>query len=213
MADVLDSDGFSAFAFFAVAIAAVAAWRNESGRFAQLDVATRPSLWPRFWLLLAAAYAGVALVLGSDLISTLGGLGRDYARVEEWYESRRPLQVAAIAVVTTGWLAIVVIGIWRVPARRRRYLPSAIMFTSLVCFGLIRIISLHQVDTVTQRTRIADVPVGTVVELAGLVVALLLIADGARRPIDGNAEGTDDAADPRSQSDTDAIAGARRPEH
>lgn len=210
MEAVLDTDGFGATAFASVAIAALVAWRYESVRSASIVDRHRRVLWPHFWLLLAVAYFAIALVLAADVVSTLGGIGREYARAEEWYESRRPFQVAAICVVAGAWLLTMIVGIWRVPERRRRYLPSALMLTTLVCFAVVRIISLHQVDTVFRRTQLGDVEVGTVVELIGIVVALGLVIVGVRRPIPGAAVDDVRGDEPTVEDQTPVAGGTRQ---
>jgi hypothetical protein len=183
MVELLDANWFRAGALLIAALAMVAAWRIERVQLRQISSSGRRALWPMFWLLIGAIYASMASVLTFDLIGTLGGLGRDYARADQWYESRRPLQVAVVTIVGVTWLSIIVVGIWRVPERRRRYLPSALLCTTLVCFAIIRIVSLHQIDTIVQRTSVAGVPVGTVAELVGVVLAVMLTVEALRRPV------------------------------
>ncbi len=183
MAEILDADWFRAAAFSAATLAAITAWRRESVRLDRIGPAGRRVMWPTFWLLLGAVYASMAVALASDLAGRLGGLGREVARNDDWYDSRRPLQAAVVAAIGIVWLAVVVVGVWRVPERRRAYLPSALLCTTLACFAIVRIVSLHQVDTVVARTTIEGVPVGTVIELAGLAIAVVLATVSARRPI------------------------------
>lgn len=183
MAEVLDADWFRSSAYLGLTLATVAAWRFESNRSIRLQLRDRVQLWPLFWLLVGLVYVSMACAISADLVSTVGGVGRRIARAEEWYESRRPVQVAAVSAVGFAWLSVVVVGIWRVPQRRRRYLPSALLCASLVCFAAIRVVSLHHIDTVVARTDVADVPVGTVIELSGIVLALLLVFVATRRSL------------------------------
>jgi hypothetical protein len=183
MAELLDANWFRTGALGTAAFATVAAWRIERVQLRQIGSTGGRALWPMCWLLIGAIYASMALVLTFDLVGTFGGLGREYARADQWYESRRPLQVAVVTIVGLIWFSIIVVGIWRVPERRRRYLPSALLCTTLVCFAIIRLVSLHQIDTIVYRTSVAGVPIGTVVEHVGVVLAVVLIVEAVRRPV------------------------------
>ncbi len=187
MAELLDASWFGACAYGIASAAMVMAWYHEWVRLDRIGPAGRRILWPTCWLLIGAVYASLALALGLELAGTLGGLGREYARSEEWYESRRPLQAAVVAIVGVTWLTIIVVGIWRVPERRRRYLASALLCTSLVCFAIIRLVSFHYVDTILVRTSLAEVPLGTIVELIGIVLAVVVVAMSVRRPVPDSA--------------------------
>ena len=76
----------------------------------------------------------------------LTDIGRDRARAGGWYDVRRSLQAWVIGSVAAVWAVTVAVAVWRVPERRRRYLPTAIVVFTLVCFVGVRLISLHQVD-------------------------------------------------------------------
>lgn len=183
MAELLDANWFRGCAFGVASVALIVAWRYEAVQLGRVGATARCVLWPTCWLLIAGIYAAMAGALGADLAGRVGGLGREYARNEDWYDSRRPLQAAIVVIVAIVWLTIIVVGIWRVPERRRRYLPSALLCTSLICFGLIRIVSFHYVDTIVDRTSVVGVPLGTVVELVGIVVAVVLAVRASRRPV------------------------------
>lgn len=183
MAELLDANSFRAGMFGVATVAMVAAWRREQVSLDRIEAAKHRVLWPVCWLLIGAIYASMALALGFNLSTSIGGVGRDLARSEEWYESRRPLQAAVVSIVGVAWLTVIVVGIWRVPQRRRRYLPSALLCTSLVCFAIIRLVSLHHVDRIVARTDVAGVPFGTVVELVGVVAALILVFTAVRQPV------------------------------
>lgn len=66
----------------------------------------------------------------------------------------------------------VVVAIWRVPERRRRYLPAAIVVSSLICFAAIRMVSLHYVDALLYNHPIVGVRIGSIVELGLTTLAL-----------------------------------------
>jgi hypothetical protein len=85
-----------------------------------------------------------------------------------------------------------VTALWRVPARRRRYLPAALAVFTLMCFIGVRLISLHQIDAVMYRRDLAGARFGAVAELAILAVAVLLTAFP---PPMGSVGGPTEAAD------------------
>ncbi len=130
-------------------------------------------IWPTFWFLTAALLAVMALARAADLGELVSDFGRRTARDEGWYEIRREYQAIAVASVGAIWFVSVVLAVWRVPERRRRYLPSALVVFSLVCFAGIRIISLHQVDTLLYNRPILGVRIVTIVELTGVALTIL----------------------------------------
>ena len=118
----------------------------------------------------------------SDLVTELG---RERARSGGWYDVRRSLQAWVIGAVAAGWAVTVAIAVWRVPERRRRYLPTAIVVFTLVCFVGIRLISLHQVDALLHNRDIRGVTIGAAVEVGLLLVVVIVTAWRFRRPSDG----------------------------
>jgi hypothetical protein len=80
------------------------------------------------------------------------------------------------AIIGGIWFVTVVIALWRVPARRRRYLPAALSVFTLMCFIGVRLISLHGIDALLYRRDLGGARFGAVVELALLGVAVLLTA-------------------------------------
>ncbi|MEP6297858.1 MAG: hypothetical protein ABJ382_11070, partial [Ilumatobacter sp.] len=97
MAGLIDADWFRAAVFSVATVATIVAWRRESLRLVRIGPGGSTVLWPTFWLLLGVVYASMALALASDLAGRLGGLGREVARNDDWYDSRRPLQAAVVA--------------------------------------------------------------------------------------------------------------------
>jgi hypothetical protein len=153
-----------------VAAAALAiAWGT-----AELRVTRRgPSnWWPAYWWTSAIVFVTMAIARASELGDFVGELGRDQARSSGWYEGRRVYQGAAVVVIAAVWFIGVVVAVWRVPPRRRRYLPHAVGLSSLLAFAAIRIVSLHQVDALLYRRHIGDVRIVTVTEFALLAVTV-----------------------------------------
>jgi hypothetical protein len=168
--DILDSGGLRVTSYLVVAAVALTWWRRERRH---PELASR-SWWPTYWLTSAVLAATMAAGRLSSLDEIFGELGREQARSGGWYDARRPLQVVAVVVVGTVWLVGVVIAIWRVPPRRRRYLPHAVVLSTVVGFALVRMISLHQIDAVLYRRDLGGVRIVSVVELTLLAVTALV---------------------------------------
>ena len=126
--------------------------------------------WPPYWWASAALLLAMAVARASAITDLLGDLGREQARSDGWYDSRRVVQLVAVLVVATAWVLAVSIAIVRVPPRRRRYLPHAICLSALFAFAAIRAISLHHIDSVLYDHEIAGARVVAIAELLLLVV-------------------------------------------
>jgi hypothetical protein len=179
--DWADSDGGRVIAYLvATAIALLSWWREH--RRGRRD----PSLWPSFWLLSAGFFLAMAVARAADLGGLATQLGRNEAVDQGWYADRRRYQALGAALVGAGWLLTVAITLWRVPARRRRYLPAALATFTLMCYIGVRLISLHQIDSLLYRRHLAGAQFGAVVELVLLAVAVVLTAvpppTGRREP-------------------------------
>ena len=183
MPELLDSVWFRTTAFGIAVICMGFAWLHERALLARSQDDVRRILWPTCWLLIGSAYAAMGFAIVFHLSGAFGGFGRELAQSEDLYDSRRPVQAVVVAVVGVTWITLVAVGIWRVPERRRRYLASALLCTTLICFALVRVVSLHHIDTVVSRTYVAEVPVGTVVELAAIAAAVVLAFVASHRPI------------------------------
>jgi hypothetical protein len=101
------------------------------------------------WAGLSGAFFLLSLMKtarGLGLLRGFGGFLRDIFKQRGWYEDRRSLQIAASIAVAVVVMALVVWGLlwaWHYVKRYR----LAIGFAGLtVGFGIIRFISLHEVD-------------------------------------------------------------------
>mgnify|MGYP001556912486 CR=1 FL=1 len=137
--------------------------------------ATDQRFWPVFWFTTAALLLSMAVARASNLSELLADIGRDQARSEGWYETRRSLQAGVIVMVTLVWAITVTVAVWRVPERRRRYLPTAIAVFTLVCFFGIRLISLHQVDAVLHDRTVSGGTIGALVEI-WLLLSIVVVS-------------------------------------
>lgn len=161
-----DSNWVRVMGYALVAVSALFAGVRERRRRA-----ANPNLWPVFWYLTA----GVFLLMAAGRLADIGGLATELGRSEAyaygWYAERRKFQAVLVGGLCATWFVAVVIALWRVPERRRRYLPMAVVTFSLMCFAAIRLVSLHQVDGLLYRREIEGAPFGSVVELAGIMLA------------------------------------------
>lgn len=147
-----------------------AAWR---GRRSAVSRRT-PQQWPAFWLATGVLFLAMTAGRLVDINDLITDFGKREAYASGWYESRRPIQSYAVGGVAIAWAIATLATVWRFPERRRRYLPIAIAIIGLVFFAAIRLISLHQVDSLLYRRYIGDVRVGVVAELFGLAIIAAL---------------------------------------
>lgn len=165
-----DSDGWRVAVYLLATAVALGAWWREWRKPADR------ALWPTFWLLSAAFFLAMAVARATDLGGITTELGRNAAVEQGWYADRRRYQALGAGIVGLGWLVTVAVALWRVPARRRRYLPAAVSVFTLMCFIGVRLISLHQIDGLLYRRQLEGAQFGAVVELALLAVAVVLTA-------------------------------------
>jgi hypothetical protein len=167
MAAFLNSNELRVAGYVAVTVAAlVAGWREHRRRDDE------PSLWPTFWWLTSAVLFLMAAGRAFGVSGLISDFGRHQALAGGWYDRRRKFQAVVVGGVGAIWLITVIVALWRVPERRRHYLPMALMVFSLMCFAGIRLISLHQIDGLLERRHIAGVKIGALTELIGLTVSI-----------------------------------------
>ena len=144
-----------------------------------------------FWFATGGLLMVMATGRASNVSDFLTDIGRQQARSGGWYEVRRWLQAWVIGAVAGIWAVTVAVAVWRVPERRRRYLPTAIVVFTLVCFAGIRLISLHQVDALLNNRDVRGVTIGSIVEVAILllvkIVSVWRLRGANSRPPDGPA--------------------------
>jgi hypothetical protein len=165
----LDSNGFRVACYCAVAAASVLAGVREHRRARR-----NPNLWPTFWYLTAVLFLVMAVGRAGNVAELAADIGRREAQSAGWYDNRRKYQAMVVAAVAGTWFVAVVVALWRVPERRRRYLPMALVSFTIGCFAGVRTISLHQVDGLLYRRYLAGAKFGAVVEVALLAVAFAI---------------------------------------
>ncbi len=169
MVDATDSNLVRVGAYLVAAALTMVALRRERDRAAAVD-----GVWPPFWVLTCGLLVVMAIGRAGGVGDAISAFGRREFVDDGWYESRRPIQAAVVAFVGLGWLISVSLACWRIPERRRRYLPMGLAVVTLGAFVAIRMVSLHQIDTVLYRRHIAGVRIGTLTEL-GLVVLASMV--------------------------------------
>lgn len=170
ISDWVDSNWLRVAAYGVAAAASLHAGVRDLRR---RPTASSRDIWPTFWFLTAALLAAMAVGRAADLGGLVSEIGRREAREEGWYEIRRGYQAAAVATIGAIWLVAVTVAVWRVPERRRRYLPPALVVLTLICFAGIRVVSLHHVDVLLYDRPILGVRIVAIVELAGIALATL----------------------------------------
>ena len=121
--------------------------------------------WPPFWLLTGGLFLVMAIGRAGDVADMVTNLLRQRAIAEGWYQSRRRVQAVVVAGLGSAWFIAVMTACWRVPARRRRYLPMIVVVLTIGIYAAIRVVSLHQIDAVLHNRRTWGVRNGTLIEL------------------------------------------------
>jgi hypothetical protein len=184
----LDSTWSVATAYVVLVLVAIGLGRTERLRRRAVPAST---LWPAFWFMTAALLIAMALGRVTDTGQLISDIGRQQARSQGWYNGRRSIQAVVIGGIALVWFSVVLTSIWRVPERRRRYLPTAIGVFTLCCYAGIRVISLHQVDAVLHNRNINGLTVGNAAELVilALTVAAAIVCVFTVRETDKLASG------------------------
>ena len=157
------------YGYVVVALLMLAARRRERRRVGIVD-----GVWPAFWIVTCVFLLAMAVGRAVEAGNLLSSFGRSAADEGGLYASRRSVQAAVVETVGGVWIVVVAVALWRTPEGRRRYLPVALIVVTLAAFAAVRVVSLHQVDSVLYRTHVMGVRVATLVELTLLGVAALV---------------------------------------
>lgn len=155
----------------------------------------RPDWWPAYWWTSAILLVAMGGARVGSLEVLVEDFGREQARAGGWYESRRNLQGLVVLVLGGVWLVGVLGAIWRVPPRRRRYLPHAIGVSGLMAFAAVRVVSFHYVDALLYRRGIGGVRFVSIIELGVLAATALAGMATARFPRRDAVDGRQGASD------------------
>lgn len=176
MSDTLDAAWLRDAAYLVVGLVA-AVWAVREHR--SPDRRAR-DWWPAYWWISAAFLVAMAGARIGSLEDVVADFGRERARSGGWYDDRRNLQGTVIGAIAMAWLIGVFVAVWRVPPRRRRYLPHALGISTLMAFAAIRMVSFHYVDAVLYRRGIAGVRFVAIIEL-GLLAATAAVGMATAR--------------------------------
>lgn len=165
----LDSGSLRVVVYVVVAAVALV-WGERERRSTAVE---RVDWWPPYWYTSALVLVSMALARAGSVGDLIGEIGRDQALETGWYDARRAIQAGLVVAVTVAWAIGVIVAVWRVPPRRRRYLPHAVALSAVIAFAAIRIVSLHQVDALLYRRDIAGVRIVAWTELILLAATAL----------------------------------------
>jgi hypothetical protein len=101
------------------------------------------------WVGLSGVFFLLSLIRTARGLGLLGGFGdflRGIFKQRGWYEDRRSLQIAASIAVAVAVMALVVWGLRWTWHHIKRYRLAVALAGLIVGFGIIRFISLHEVD-------------------------------------------------------------------
>jgi hypothetical protein len=163
---------FTVFAYLCVLIMCIVNWVNAR------HLSKDRFIW--FWISLSIAFLCVNKQL--DLQTWMLQAGRDSAHLHNWYNNRRPIQIAFVALLAAFAISTVtVLRVYLAEVWPRFWLVVAGL-AGLLFFIVMRATSIHHVDWVLGLT-LGSVKVNAVVELTSISV----VAAGAtlwlrRRP-------------------------------
>ena len=164
-------------AYFGVAVLCLVGGRRELAR--------RQKRVRAFWMCLSLVLIALGINKQLDLQSLFTQLGKDLARVQGWYGSRRIVQAAfivSLGVLGAGGLGLI---LWRLRRSRRAVKVALAGCLILFCFILIRASSFHHMDRLI-GWQFLGLRVNWLLELGSLA----LVASAAwqfRRPSDAPA--------------------------
>jgi hypothetical protein len=134
--------------------------------------------WPRpplparraaLWLLLALLMFALGINKQLDLQSLVTELGKAAAHAGGWYEQRRGVQVAFIAIVgLSGMLALAVLW-WLTRGQLRDFRITLVGLATILCYVVIRAASFHHVDILI-RSEVLGVRMNWIFELGGIAI-------------------------------------------
>lgn len=120
--------------------------------------------WRPFWPMTAAVLLTMAVGRAGGIAEWIADQFRDEAHAAGWYDARRPVQGAVVLSVGGAWAISVLTACWRIPERRRRYLPMVVAVLTLSAYVAVRMVSLHQIDGLLYRRDVLDLRVGALAE-------------------------------------------------
>jgi hypothetical protein len=155
----------------AYAVAALCCWRAS---------ARGPARERRFWLVLAAVMAFLAINKQLDLQTLFTDIGRFQARAHGWYAQRHEYQLAFIVVAALLAL-VVILTLLRRARRASGPVRGAIVGLGLLLlFVIVRASSFHKVDWFI-NLRLAGLRANHLMELGGIALVTIFALMAAKR--------------------------------
>ena len=133
--------------------------------------ASDPGVWAPFWPMTAAVLLAMAVGRAGGIAEWIADLARSEARGDGWYETRRRYQAIVVGAIGAVWAVSVLTACWRIPERRRRYLPMMVVVMTIGAYVAVRMVSLHQVDSLLYRRDLLGMRIGTLTEYLLLAIA------------------------------------------
>ncbi|MDB4990365.1 MAG: hypothetical protein JWN04_5543 [Myxococcaceae bacterium] len=156
-------------AYFAAAVLSFRAMRLHAhlvGTSAP-RAAYQARLLQRFWAMVLLAMLLLGLNKQLDLQTWFTEIARDLARSGNWYQGRRPVQIAFILTIAVlGTVGTVVVA-YLMRHVLSRVLGALVGLGALVTFVIIRAASFHHVDALLGRGRVR---LNWVLELGGIAL-------------------------------------------
>jgi hypothetical protein len=130
---------------------------------------------PKLWAMFTMIFLVFVAVKAERFIGLLGNAARNEANANGVYDQRHPFQVAAVLGVTALGLVQAAYFSSYIAQRWRRYRWPLIGTGTIICFGIVRAVSLHELDALgpwLQGTKAVVESLGAVATLWGAVIRI-----------------------------------------
>lgn len=150
-----------------IVVAAAAWWTSRTGAFPKITRFKEQ----RFWSMLAFILALLAVNKQLDLQSALTELGRCSAHLQGWYDQRRVVQVAFLAILAVGAVVFFSIVSSSMRGTLDRTGMPAVGLAFVLGFVMMRAVGFHYIDWALGRPMLG-VNANTVIEWIGPMLIL-----------------------------------------
>jgi hypothetical protein len=101
---------------------------------------------PKMWLMFAVIFLAFVAIKAQRIVEMLENAARNEAQVGGMYDQRHPYQVAVVVGATLLGLAQGLYFSGYIAQRWRRYWLPLVGTGTVICFGIVRAVSLHELD-------------------------------------------------------------------
>jgi len=98
------------------------------------------------WTVLGLLFLALVVVKAGSLVAKLSDVARGEVQADGMYEGRRPWQVTMVALAAGTAVVQISWCMQHVTERWKRYRWTILGAGTIICFGLIRAVSLHELD-------------------------------------------------------------------